>query len=128
MSRVESLMRELTAAIREEVGALPTGVTTLAEEIAAARARARMSLQEVADASGFTKSHVWELEQGRSRNPTIGMVNGLSKALGVPFLRLAEASLNSLSAGGAASRPSQTVDDVPGMNPNLPQTLTGEGQ
>lgn len=100
-------MRELTAAIREEVGALPTGVLTLGEEIAAARKRARMSLQDVADASGFTKSHVWELEQGRSRNPTVGMVAGLSKALGVPFLRLAEASLNSLSADGAASRPPQ---------------------
>jgi transcriptional regulator with XRE-family HTH domain len=119
MNRVEALMRELTAAIREEVGALPTGVLTLAEEIAAARKRARMSLQDVADASGFTKSHVWELEQGRSRNPTIGMVAGLSKALGVPFLRLAEAALNSLSAGGMGRDPcpSQTVEAVPGMNP-----------
>lgn len=98
MSRVEDLMRELTAAIREEVGALPTGVRPLAEEIREARNGARLSLQEVADRSGFTKSHVWELEQGRSRNPTVLMLAGLSRALGVPFHRLAEAAL--LSAPG----------------------------
>jgi len=31
MNRIEALMRDLTAAIREEVGALPTGVQTLAD-------------------------------------------------------------------------------------------------
>lgn len=42
-----------------------------------------MSLDDVAASSGFTKSHVWELEQGKSRNPTVRAVWGLSKALGV---------------------------------------------
>ena len=42
-----------------------------------------MSLQEVADASGLTKPHVWELEQGRSVNPTVNAVWGLSEALSV---------------------------------------------
>lgn len=41
----------------------------------------KMSLQDVADASGFTKSHVWELENGSSRNPTVRAVWSLSKAL-----------------------------------------------
>lgn len=46
--------------------------------------RARnMSLEDVAAASGFTKSHVWELERGSSRNPTVRAVWSLSKALGV---------------------------------------------
>jgi transcriptional regulator with XRE-family HTH domain len=90
-------MLELAAAIREEMAQVPESVGTLGEEIARARGVARLSLQEVADASGFTKSHVWELEQGRSRNPTIGMVAGLSRALGVPFQRLAQAALNSLT-------------------------------
>lgn len=40
-----------------------------------------MSLQAVADASGLTKSHVWELEQGRSVNPTVNAVWGLAAAL-----------------------------------------------
>lgn len=93
--RTERLLRELAASIREDIGALPTGVMTLAEEVAASRKLARMSLQDVANAAGFTKSHVWEVEQGRARNPTIGLVAGLSIALGVPFLRLAQAALNS---------------------------------
>jgi transcriptional regulator with XRE-family HTH domain len=40
-----------------------------------------MTLQQVADASGLTKSHVWELEQGKSVNPTVNAVWGLSAGL-----------------------------------------------
>lgn len=54
-----------------------------AERVAEVRAARKMSLQELADASGFTKSHVWELEQGRSRNPTVRAVWSLADALGV---------------------------------------------
>lgn len=100
-ARVEELMRDLAAAIREEVGALPTGVGTLGEEVERARTSARLSLQEVADGSGLTKSHVWEIAKGRSRNPTIAAVAGLSKALGVPFLRLAQAALNTAEQAAA---------------------------
>lgn len=106
-ARTEHLLRELAAAIREEVGSLPDNILTLGEELAIARANARLSLQEVADASGFTKSHVWEVEKGRARNPTIGMVSGLSKALGVPFLRLAQAALNTAETPASADNGSQ---------------------
>lgn len=41
----------------------------------------RMSLQDVADAASFTKSHVWELEVGRARNPTVRAVWSLARAL-----------------------------------------------
>lgn len=51
--------------------------------MAQARADRSMSLEEVAQASGLTKSHVWELEKGRSRNPTIRAVWGISRALAV---------------------------------------------
>jgi len=94
-ARVETLMLELTAAIREELGALPSNVLTLGEEVKLARTQRRMSLQDVADAAGFTKSHVWEIEQGRALNPTVALIAGLAKGLGVPFLRLAQAALNS---------------------------------
>jgi transcriptional regulator with XRE-family HTH domain len=40
-----------------------------------------MTLQAVADAADLTKSHVWELEQGRSINPTVNAIWGLSSAL-----------------------------------------------
>ncbi|WCT73964.1 helix-turn-helix transcriptional regulator [Sphingomonas naphthae] len=51
--------------------------------IAQVRAARKMTLDEVAKASGFTKAHIWELEKGRSRNPTVRAVWGLSRALGV---------------------------------------------
>lgn len=91
--RTERLLRELSASIREDIGALPVGVLELGAEIKAARTDARLSLEDVAQRSGFTKSHVWELEQGRARNPTVSMIAGLSEALGVPFQRLAQAAL-----------------------------------
>ncbi len=42
-----------------------------------------MTLQQVADAAGLTKSHVWEMEKGKSVNPTVNAVWGLSDALSV---------------------------------------------
>jgi transcriptional regulator with XRE-family HTH domain len=42
-----------------------------------------MSLQEVGEVAGLTKSHVWELEQGRAVNPTVNAVWGLAAALTV---------------------------------------------
>ena len=51
--------------------------------IATLRATHKMTLDQVAAASGMTKSHVWELENGRSRNPTVRAVWGIASALGV---------------------------------------------
>ena len=55
----------------------------LGAKIKLLRALRRMSLEEVGKAAGLTKSHVWELEQGRSRNPTVNAVWGLARALSV---------------------------------------------
>jgi DNA-binding XRE family transcriptional regulator len=62
--------------------------------IKAERAKLKLSLQDVADRAGITKSHMWELEQGRAVNPTIWTVYGLSRALGVPFSKMAAGALN----------------------------------
>lgn len=45
------------------------------------REELRLSLQDVADRIGASKAHVWELENGRAKNPTVRMVLGLAKAL-----------------------------------------------
>lgn len=58
------------------------------------RAALGLSLQDVAERAGITKSHMWELEQGRAVNPTIWTVYGLSRALGVPFEMMAAGALN----------------------------------
>jgi transcriptional regulator with XRE-family HTH domain len=41
------------------------------------------SLQEVADAVGVSKAHIWELEKGRTDNPSMGLVVRLADHFGV---------------------------------------------
>jgi transcriptional regulator with XRE-family HTH domain len=42
------------------------------------RMRKAMSLQDVADAVGMSKAHVWNLEKGLSDNPSIELVTKLA--------------------------------------------------
>ncbi|MBA4173722.1 MAG: XRE family transcriptional regulator [Ralstonia sp.] len=39
------------------------------------------SLQELADEVGASKAHIWDLETGRSSNPSIELLTKLAKAL-----------------------------------------------
>lgn len=55
------------------------------------------SLQQVADAVGVSKAHIWELEKGRSANPSIALVKALAAHFGV------------------------TIDDLVGDAPQRPQ-------
>lgn len=41
------------------------------------------SLQEVAEAVGASKTHIWELEKGRSENPSFEMLTKLADYFGV---------------------------------------------
>lgn len=71
-----------------ELGAAPMDpddvvVADIAKRCAGLREQRGLSLQEAGDRAGFTKSHMWEFEQGRSRNPTIRMLLGLARAYGV---------------------------------------------
>lgn len=69
-------------------------MSQLGPTIASLRYDRRMSLQKVADAAGLTKAHVWELEKGRSNNPSLTTIIGLGTALGVPPIDLFKAALN----------------------------------
>lgn len=71
--------------------------------IALRRDALRLSLQDVADRAGCTKSHIWELEKGRASNPTISMAIGLCEAL--------ECNLNSL-LGLDVSTPQITDEEM----------------
>ena len=53
----------------------------LGERLKALRVKSRKSLQELADEIGASKAHVWELETGRAKNPTIELLLSLAKAL-----------------------------------------------
>ena len=40
------------------------------------------SLQDLADEVGASKAHIWDLETGRAKNPTIELLSKLASALG----------------------------------------------
>jgi transcriptional regulator with XRE-family HTH domain len=47
------------------------------------RERSRKSLQQVADNVGASKAHIWELETGRAKNPSIELLTKLAKTFDV---------------------------------------------
>lgn len=47
------------------------------------REKSGESLQQVADAIGASKAHVWELETGRSQNPSVDLVRRLASHFSV---------------------------------------------
>jgi len=55
-----------------------------------------MSLQVLADEAGLTKSHVWDLERGRSRNPTVETILNLALALDLEPSSLAATAMADL--------------------------------
>ena len=55
----------------------------IGERLFSLRQKSGESLQEVADAVGVSKAHVWELEKGRSANPSFELVRKLAKHFSV---------------------------------------------
>ena len=51
------------------------------------------SLQALADRIGASKAHVWEMEQGRTVNPTAALIGRLSEALVIPPIHILNAAL-----------------------------------
>ncbi|MGD9724783.1 MAG: helix-turn-helix domain-containing protein [Alphaproteobacteria bacterium] len=50
----------------------------LKDRLRALREAQKLSLQEVADKIGASKAHVWDLEQGRSTNPSYELMKKLA--------------------------------------------------
>ncbi|HEY1980708.1 MAG TPA: helix-turn-helix transcriptional regulator [Xanthobacteraceae bacterium] len=67
---------------------------SMKKTIAASRADFGFSLQDLAERAGITKSHLWDLEQGRSVNPTVKTIHGLAEALGHTFAYMAQGAIN----------------------------------
>lgn len=51
---------------------------SLATRLNQLRLKKAKSLQEVADAIGVSKTHIWEIEKNRSKNPSIEMLAKLA--------------------------------------------------
>lgn len=63
-------------------------VQCISDQMSRLRKARDLSLQDVADRAGLTKSHIWEMEQGRSANPTIDTAIRIASALGISFDQL----------------------------------------
>lgn len=61
---------------------------SLATTLKQLRLRSGLSLQAVADKIDASKAHVWELEQGKSQNPTLKLLKELADLYKVPLSRL----------------------------------------
>lgn len=55
------------------------------------RLRRGQSLQEVADAVGVSKTHIWAMEKGKSENPSLDLLKSLAAHFKVPLDYLAGA-------------------------------------
>ena len=56
---------------------------SLGSRLVKLRLKNGQSLQDVADAVGVSKAHIWELEKGRADNPSMGLVTRLADHFGV---------------------------------------------
>jgi transcriptional regulator with XRE-family HTH domain len=61
---------------------------SLAATLKKLRLQNGMSLQAVADEIKASKAHVWELETGKSKNPTLKLLKDLAGLYKIPLARL----------------------------------------
>lgn len=54
------------------------------------RTRNRESLQQLADAVGASKAHIWELETEKSTNPSVDLLKKIAAHFAVPVSTLLE--------------------------------------
>lgn len=59
------------------------------------------SLDATACEAGLSKTYVWQLETGRTQNPTVRTINALAYSLSVPRRRLFEAAAIDVEAHDA---------------------------
>ncbi len=62
----------------------------LTDKLRTLRSKSGESLQQVGDAIKVSKAHIWELETGRSRNPSLDILKALAAHFGVSLSYLAE--------------------------------------
>lgn len=60
----------------------------LADRIKAFRMKKKLSLQQLADATSVSKAHIWDLETGRSKNPSMDLLIKLANKLDVAVIDL----------------------------------------
>ena len=70
----------------------------LGNKIATLRVAKKQSLQEVADAVGVSKAHIWQMEKGKADNPAMGLVTKLADHFGVSVAYLVDEQVDAPDA------------------------------
>ena len=65
-----------------------TDAERIARKVLKLRKEADLSLAEAAERIGVTKSHLWEFEKGRTKNPSLNMLRGLADCYGISLTDL----------------------------------------
>lgn len=68
---------------------------SLASKLKECRLKKGKSLQEVADAIGVSKAHFWELESGKSKNPSFDLLRKISDYFNISIGWLMDEDVNS---------------------------------
>lgn len=61
---------------------------TFGQRLRKFRMAKKLSLQDLATAVGASKAHVWDLESGKTKNPSLALLTEFSRALEVPIKEL----------------------------------------
>jgi transcriptional regulator with XRE-family HTH domain len=61
------------------------------------RIRNNKSLQDVADAVGASKPHIWDLEKGKSSNPSLDLITGIASYFQVSVAEMVGEDPNALN-------------------------------
>ena len=70
------------------------------------------SLQQVADKVGVTKTHIWELERGRTKNPSLSVIQGLADHFGVSIASLVDEDIDAADADQQLARMFRLAKDL----------------
>jgi transcriptional regulator with XRE-family HTH domain len=77
---------------------------SIGRRINALRVDRNQSLQDVATAVRVSKAHIWELEKGRTDNPSMGLVTRLADHFGVTIRYLVDEDIEASDADEELSR------------------------
>lgn len=80
--------------------------------IAKLRRAREESLQDVATAVGVTKTHIWDLERGRTANPSLNVIKGLADHFGISVASLVDEDVNAEDADQQIGRMFRLATDL----------------
>lgn len=80
-----------------------------------------LSLQQLADKVGASKAHIWDMEQGKTSNPSLGLLTELSRALDIPIKEL----IGEVDAASDEEHLAPLFRDLRGLTPEQLEVVRG---